>query len=484
MRPQIAVIGGGISGLAAAFELTEVAPHVDVLLLESQSRLGGLLHTVERDGFLIEAAADNFITDPSAAVELCHKVGLEESMIAPNPVGRQAFVVGAGRLHPIPTGFMVMAPSRIRPMITSKVLSLRGKLRVALEYVLPRSVSDADESLAAFVRRRFGREMFERLVQPLVGSIFAADPERLSINATMPHFRQMEREHGSLIRAALRQQRNRPAESCSGARYGKFAALRSGMSTLVNALSKRLPPQSIQLASPVDQLAPLDHGWLLSIGGDHPRRLRADGVVLATPAYRAAKLTAGVDPLLSKQLAEIEYASCAVVSLGYHRAQIRHPLNGFGFVVPLAEERNIFSCSFASVKYAGRARSDSVLLRVFIGGACQAGLLHLSNEELAELASLEVGELLQIRGAPIMRHVTRHNRAMAQYHVGHRNRVANINRCREKFPTLTLAGSAYCGVGVPACIRSGQAAAQQVLSGLKIISSSSSLVSVGTETVA
>ena len=419
------------------------------------------------------------------AVELCHKVGLEESLIGPNSQGRHAFVVGNGRLHPIPAGFMVMAPSRIRPMIASRILSVRGKLRVGLEYLLPRNISDADESLAGFVRRRFGREMFDRLVQPLVGSIFAPDPRQLSLDATMPHFRQMERDHGSLIRAALRQQRTQPSENCGGARYGKFAALRNGMSTLVDALSRHLPPQSIQLTSPVDRLILLnDGGWLLSIGGERPRRLQVDGVVIATPAYQGAKILADVDPALSKLLAGIQYASCAVVSLGYRRVQIGHPLNGFGFVVPLVEQRNIFSCSFSSVKYTGRAPNDSVLLRVFIGGARQSGLLRLSNDELVELASLEVSDLLQIRGAPVMRHVTRHNRAMAQYHVGHRDRVASISRSRERFPALALAGSAYTGVGVPACIRSGQAAARQVLSQLKAVTSSSSAAHIGTATFA
>jgi len=467
MRPRVAIIGGGITGLAAANALSQRGPSVDVLLLEAGRRLGGVLETTRRNGFLIEAAADNFITSPSTAVDLCRGVGLEESLIEPDAARRQAFVVHNGRLQPIPAGFLVMAPSRMRPMLTTPLLSVRGKFRVALEYLLPRNISDQDESLAAFVRRRFGRELFDRLVQPLVGSIYAADPERLSVDAAMPRFREMERRHRSLIRAMLRQRRIQSSET-GGARYGEFAALRDGMSSLVDALAERLPSRSVQLTSPVDRLVPLDGDrWLLLIGGEHPRQLKVDGVILATPAYRTAKILADVDAGLSNELAAINYASCAVVSLGYRRVQIGHPLNGFGFVVPLAEQRTIFSCSFSSVKYEGRARQDSVLLRVFIGGACQRGLLRLADDELTELAKLEVADLLQIRGQAVMHHVTRHHRAMAQYYVGHQDRVARINRRLARFPTLSLAGSAYGGVGIPSCIKSGEAACDQILPKLK-----------------
>jgi oxygen-dependent protoporphyrinogen oxidase len=211
MRRRIAVIGGGISGLSAAHELARRESTVDVLLLESGSRLGGVLETSHRDGFLIESAADNFLTTPPAAVDLCRAVGIEDCLIRTNSEHRQTFVIRCGRLQPIPPGFLIMAPSRIRPMLRTRVLSPRGKLRVGLEYIIPRRRSNEDESLASFVRRRFGREMYERLVQPLVGGIYSADSERLSIDATMPRFREMEREHGSLIRSTLRQRRKRSA---------------------------------------------------------------------------------------------------------------------------------------------------------------------------------------------------------------------------------------------------------------------------------
>jgi oxygen-dependent protoporphyrinogen oxidase len=237
------------------------------------------------------------------------------------------------------------------------------------------------------------------------------------------------------------------------------------MSSLVDAVARRLPPQCISLASPVNRLTPLKNGgWALSIGRQQSRTFHVDAVILATPAHQASKLLVEVDPAVATQLARIDYAGAGVVSLGYCRTQIKQPLNAYGFVVPLVEHRTILACSFSSVKYAERAPQGAALLRVVIGGACQSGLLHLSNDELAELAQLEVAELLGIRGKPMMRHVVRHGRAMPQYQVGHEDHVANIMRRLGRFPTLALAGSAYSGIGVPACIRSGEAAVERILS--------------------
>jgi oxygen-dependent protoporphyrinogen oxidase len=473
------VIGGGISGLAAAHALADRAPHTEIMLLEAAGRLGGVLKTTNHDGFLIEAAADGFVATATAAVDVCRRVGLGDSLIETDTPRRQAFVVHSGRLKPVPSGFQVVAPSQIRPILATRVLSARGKIRAALEYFIPRRTSEEDESLASFVRRRFGREMFDRLVQPLVGGISAADLNRLSIDATLPRFRVMERRYGSVTRAAMRQRREQISDDSSGPRYGQFVALRGGMSSLVQALDHALPPGSVQLASPVDRIARSDGGrWLLSIGSKQPRCAEVDCLILATPAQHGAGLLAGVDSCLARQLADIEYASCAVVSLAYRRSQIEHALDGFGFVVPLIEQRNFYSCSFSSVKYAGRAPEGAVLLRVFIGGACQRGLMRLSTDDLMELASLEVAELLEIRGKPILRHLTRQHLAIPQYHVGHPMRVAAINERLSRFPTLALVGSAYGGVGVPACIQSGQAAAMRILSRLRILSCAGSAPSV------
>jgi oxygen-dependent protoporphyrinogen oxidase len=467
MHPRVAVIGGGISGLSAAHRLVEKGGAVEPIVLEAEGRLGGVLDTRRIDGFLLESAADNFLTAPDLALRLCRRVGLADSLIEPNSAWRRSFVVRHGRLRPIPDGFAVMAPSRLWPIVRSPLLGVGGKLRIGLEYFVPPRSDPSDESLGAFVRRRFGRQVLDRLVQPLVGGIYTADVERLGMDAAMPRFRQMEREHGSLIRAMLARRDPPHASGASGGRYGMFASLADGMSTLVEALAARLPDGAVQLDSPVERLTPISgKRWLLSIGGNRPRRIAVDGVIIAAPAYRAATMLAGVDGIAAIELDEVDYASSAVVSLGYRRSQIRHPLDGFGVVVPLIEQRTILSCSFTSQKYAGRAPDDCVLLRVFIGGACQSGLLRLPGDDLIALAEREAGELLGARGEPVLRRLVRHRRAMPQYHVGHRDRVARIESRLARYPTLALAGSAYGGVGVPLCIQSGERAADRIGAGL------------------
>ncbi len=471
MRQRVAVIGGGISGLAAANYLNQTEPHVDVVLLEANRRLGGVIKTKKKEGFLVESAADNFITTSPIAIDLCRQLGLEEELIETNAQGRGAMVLCKGRLEPIPAGFLVMAPSRIWPILTTRILSTIGKLRAGIEYFIPSRKQPGDESLKSFVCRRFGSEMFERLVQPLVGGIYTADPSRLSIAATMPRFPQMERDHGSLLRAMLHQRgkQDKPKpESGGGARYSQFMTLRGGMSTLVDALAKSLPENSIRLNAPVCAIVPKDDGrWTIRVAKGNPQWLDVDGVIVAAPANHAAAMLATTDPLMAETLSQIEYASCAVVSLGYRRDQIKHPLGSFGFVVPIVERRLILSCSFSSLKYPDRAPAEHVLMRVFIGGACQSGLLRLPREQLIQLAEQELAELLGIKGSPVLRELTMQSGAMPQYHVGHCERVDFLDQQLARHPSLALAGSALRSVGVPGCIESGQKAAARVAAALR-----------------
>lgn len=470
MRQSVAIIGGGISGLAAAHRLRELNPEVEVILLEANRRLGGVIETSKKQGFLVESAADNFITSSPTVTELCQRLGLGDELIGTNPQGRGAMVLCKGKLEPIPTGFLVMAPSRIWPMLTTRILSSLGKLRAGLEFVIPKRKQIGDESLKAFVCRRFGREMFERLVQPLVGGIYTADPSRLSVAATMPRFPQMEQEHGSLLRAMLHQRvhkRKSLPENSGGARYSQFMTLRGGMSTLIDALAQSLPAGSIRLNSPVCAVVPKDHGrWSIRVARGDPTWLEADAVIVAAPANHAADMLATTDTHIAESLRQIEFASCAVVSLAYRREHIKHPLDSFGFVIPLVENRLILSCSFSSLKYTHRAPADTVLMRVFIGGACQDGLLRLAREQLIQVAEYELKDLLGICGPPILRDLTLQIRAMPQYHVGHGERVKYVEQQLDHYPTLALAGNSLRGVGVPGCIESGQRAAERVSAGL------------------
>jgi oxygen-dependent protoporphyrinogen oxidase len=469
MRRRVTIIGGGISGLAAAHHLHEVAPDAEITLLESGSRVGGVIQTTKHDGYLIESAADNFITTSPSAIDLCQRVGLGDDLICTQPTGRRAMVLRDGKLQPIPAGFLVMAPSRLWPLLSTRVLSVPGKLRSACEMLIPKKQSNEDESLKSFVCRRFGREMFDRLVQPLVGGIYTADPDRLSVAATMPRFLEMERKHGSLMRAMLKQRwskQQRP-ENSGGARYSQFMTLRGGMSSLTERLAQTLPSGSIQLDSPVLSVVPKDNGWSIRRTGKEPSWVNADAVIVAAPAKPASQMLATVDHRIAEELGQIEYASCAVVSLAFRREQIGTPLDSFGFVVPLVEERFILSCSFSSLKYEGRAPKDTVLMRVFIGGACQRGLLRMSSQELTELAHWELARVLDIEGEPLLRSFTRQDGSMPQYHVGHGGRVAAIEQRLKAFPTLALSGNSLSGVGVPGCIESGRKAAERVAKALK-----------------
>jgi oxygen-dependent protoporphyrinogen oxidase len=320
--------------------------------------------------------------------------------------------------------------------------------------------------------------MFERLVQPLVGGIYTADPDRLSVAATMPRFLEMEQTHGSLIRAMMKQRRmkKQAPENGGGARYSMFMTLRGGMSQLIDALGESLPAGSIKLNSPVSRLTTCCAGgrkrWSIQTSTDSDRnsncRRDSDAVILAAPASHAANILDSVDDVLSHELAGISYASCAVASLAFRRDQIGHLLGSFGFVVPHIEDRHILSCSFSSLKYEGRAPEETVLMRVFIGGACQPELLRLPDEQLLELAAGELSKLLDVKGQPILRHLTRQTDAMPQYHVGHQDRVEKISQRLEKFPTLAIASNAIGGVGVPNCIESGKAAAERVAQSLTV----------------
>ena len=461
----IAVIGGGITGLAVAHRLTELDPRMAVTLFEASSRLGGVLETIRREGFLIEGGADNFITSVPFAVDLCRRIGFQDRLVETSPKYRGAFVVRRSRLRKIPEGFVVMAPSRCWPIIATPILSPWGKLRLAAEYFVPARAVDGDESLASFVTRRLGRETYERLVQPLIGGIYTGDPEKLSLQATMPRFCEMERSAGSLIRALWRQaSENRSSgQRDGGARYSMFVAPRDGMSSLIEAIAARLPEGYVQVNSRVTSIRPTeDHKWLVSAQGGRSQTGRFDAVVVTTPAPVTATLMKDIDTQLTDQLLHIPHTSCAIVSLGYRRDQIGHPLDGFGFVVPRIENRRVLSASFASVKYPGRAPDGAVLVRVFLGGACQSELAEVPTADLQAIAAEELADLLDIRGNPMLAHVSRRPHAMPQYYVGHAERVAKIERQTALFPGLFLAGNAYRGVGIPSCIQDAERAADNV----------------------
>jgi oxygen-dependent protoporphyrinogen oxidase len=461
-RPaRIAVIGGGITGLAAAHRLIELAPRTQLALFEAGDRLGGVLRTERPDGYLIELSADNFITNVPWGLDLCRRVGLAEQLLPTRKSQRRAFVARGGRLLPVPVGFHLLSPGRVWPVVRSPLLSWRGKMRILCEPLVRRRRDTTDESLASFARRRLGREAFERLVQPLVAGIYSADAERLSMAAALPRFVEMERQSGSLIRGAWREMSSKDAgSSSSGARYGLFVAPREGMSSLVDAIAQRLPTGSVRCASAVTRLSPSGNGWLLTAGG---QGLEFDAVIIAVPAYAAARLLEIVSTELTGELQRITYAGSAIVCLGYRREQLTRGCEGFGFVVPGVERSEILAASYSSAKFDGRAPDDRVLIRVFLGGAERPDQLELDDNSLVEHATRELANLLGIRGQPELTRVVRWPRSMPQYHVGHVELVNRVEKLAAEWPTLALAGNAYHGVGVPNCIHSGEQAAERVL---------------------
>jgi oxygen-dependent protoporphyrinogen oxidase len=364
---------------------------------------------------------------------------------------------------------MLMAPSRLWPMLTTPLLSVRGKARLLAEFLIPPLRKAEDQTLAGFARRRFGREVFERLIQPLIGGIYTADPERLSLAATLPRFLELERHFGSLLAAAREGAMRTSADedaATSGARYGMFVAPRDGMDQWIARLAARLPAGSVRLNSPVASVGrESDDRWTVAL--ESGERIAADAVIVAVPARAAARLLAG-ETGLAENLQKIPYASTAIVSLGFRRADVRQPLDAFGFVAPACERRRILAASFSSVKYPGRAPDDALLARVFIGGACQAELLEQDDAGLIRLAIEELSALLEITAPPIMTHLTRWPTTMPQYHLGHLSLVEALEAQVAKLPGLALAGASYRGVGIPHCVRSGETAAAAALGASRV----------------
>jgi len=464
---SIAVVGGGISGLAAAHRLHELTQErqlpLRVTLLEASPRVGGVISTVRRDGLLLEEGPDSIVTDKPWGRRLAERAGIGARLIGTQEDNRRSFVLRKGRLIQTPDGFYLLAPTRFMPLVTTPLFSPAGKARMAMDLVLPRRPPEGDESVASFVRRRLGREALERIAQPMIAGIYGADPETLSLRATFPRFLEMEATHGSVIRAMMAAGRQRAkhdhAQGASGARYGLFVSFDEGLETLVRAVADRLPPETIHTGALVKELSRTAAGWDLR----GPQGTGSfDAVVLALPAPEAAALLTTVDADLASSLAAIPYAAAATVSLAWARDRVAHALDGFGFVVPAIEGMAITGCTFVHRKYAGRAPDGQALLRAFWGPS-SAGL---SDDDLLKRTIAELRGPLGLHGDPRLTHVSRWPRSMAQYAVGHLDRVAQIERRVADIPGLAVAGNAYRGIGIPDCIHSGETAAESLVAEL------------------
>jgi protoporphyrinogen/coproporphyrinogen III oxidase len=458
---RIAIIGGGISGLAAAFTLEEQrrAGAVEYVLYESSLELGGVLRTEHIDHCIVEAGPDSFITEKPWAAELCRTLGLGDQLIGSNDADRKTYILVRGRLIPMPDGLMFMVPTKILPTGFSPLFSWTAKLRMAQELFHPPRAANGDESVASLVGRHYGAEMVDRLADPLLSGVYGGEAARLSVRAVLPRFAEMERTHGSLGRAMLAARKKRPRSPNQPA-PPLFTSLKNGMQQLVQGLVARLHPSALVTGTPVESIQRETAGWSVFTRAkpDH-----FDGVVVALPALAAAKLLSTCSPELSDELAAIGYSSSITVGLGYDR-EVRQSLPpGFGFLVPRSEGKRLLAATFVHNKFPHRAPDDRALLRCFFAGSSAENVWPLSDDAIIAIVRNELQQILGLRAAPLFARVYKWKSAMAQYGVGHLERLDRIERLRQQLPGLALAGNGYRGIGVPDCVRSGQDAATQIL---------------------
>ena len=498
-RQRVAVVGGGITGLAAARRLSRLAPRADVTLFERDTRLGGKIVTERVDGFTIEGGPDSFLSVKPRGVGLCQEIGLGAALQGTIEANRRTFVMKRGALYPLPEGLTGLVPTELGPILQSDLLSWFAKARFALDFVLPPRRSEGDETLAAFVQRRLGGEVYARLIEPLMAGIYAGDGRKLSLAATFPQLREAERRHGSLIRGVL------ATRSASSAGTGTgtggptpkpgFLTPRDGTGALVTALEHHLRAAGVHIRTDCEAtgLIPAGGGYRLVIGPDHqvtetplsrapgegggvpefseglpPDDTTFDAIILATPAWATAKLLRDVDAEASRALAAIPHVSSATISLGYRQEDLSRPPDGYGYVVPRSEGRPVLACTWTSNKWAQRAPDGHVLLRAFAGRAGQPDPLDQSDAELIDLARNEFRDILGLTADPVVSRVYRWPEGMPQYNLGHLDRVGIAEARLAAHPALAVAGNGYHGVGIPDCIRSGETAAERIMADLAV----------------
>jgi oxygen-dependent protoporphyrinogen oxidase len=464
---RIAIIGGGISGLSAAYTLEEkrrAGVEVEYVLYEASSRFGGVLVTDRVDGCILEAGADSFLTEKPWAIELCKKLGLGDQLIGSNDAERKTYIVVRGKLVEMPDGLMFMVPTKLAPTVLSPLFSWGTKLRMAREWFHPPHKANGDETVAAFVERHYGAEMVDRLADPLLSGVYGGEASQLSVRAVLPRFAEMESKHGSLGRAMLAA-RGAIARASQGAPRPLFTSLKDGMQQMVDALLGVLDRESLRSGANVQAVSPEAGGWVVSagLGSDE-----FDAVILALPTRTAGALLLRSGKELASELAGIDYSSSVTVALGYDK-QVRESLPpGFGFLVPRREGKRMLAATFVHNKFPHRAPADRAIVRCFLGGARGEQTLALPDDEILRIVRKELDQILHLSAEPLFARVFKWRGAMAQYGVGHLERLQRIEALRQKLPGLALAGNGYSGIGVPDCVRSGTTAVEETLSSLGI----------------
>jgi protoporphyrinogen/coproporphyrinogen III oxidase len=464
---RIAIIGGGIAGLSAAFYLEKArraGADLQWTLFEKSDRLGGVLETEQRDGFVLEAGADSFLTAKPDATRLCEDVGIGGEIIPSNDASRKTYILVKGKLVPIPQGLEFMVPTRVWPMATTPLFSFPTKVRMAAELFSSarKNAKDGnvkDESVGNFVRRHFGQEMVDRVAEPLLSGVYGGNVEALSVRAVLPRFAEMEREHGSLVRATLRAKAQNKNKATSAKPQPLFSSLKNGMQQIIDALAAALPQSSIRLQQQDISVRQVNDDWQVENSG---LQERFQAVLLAVPAPSAAAMLRQFHPALIEGLARIQYTSSAAVALAYDHLVDLPP--GHGFLVPRSERRKLMACTFVHRKFDHRAPQGKSLLRCFFSSSRIPDLLTYTDEALQQIARQELESILGVKAEPIFARTFRWDRAMAQYETGHLERVAGMEKIIAAMPGFHIIGNSFHGIGVPDCIKSARMAAEQITS--------------------
>ena len=453
---DVVVVGGGIAGLAAAYELHKRGR--SFVILERAARTGGVIISEHAGGFVLDGGPDALLTQKPEGIALCEELGIADRLVPTKPP-RLAYIQRAGRLHPLPANSVLGIPTRFGPFIRTGLFTWAGKMRMAAEMFVPPRREDSDESIGSFMRRRFGNEAVEYLAEPLLAGIHAGDVDRLSIRALFPRFVETERKYGSLLRA-FRRQRQPPSPD------GVFRSFPHGLSELVDAITRALPPQTIRLGVAATRImraaGPERAQRVERVLATDGRAYSARAIIATSPAYVTADLVRELDADLARLCAEVPYASSGTVALAFPRAAVAHPLNGSGFVVPRTERTGIMAASWLSSKWPHRAPEGQVLMRAFVGGARDPDALGKRDDELVAIALTALRPLLGISGEPLLTRVYRFERKSAQHDVGHLERMAAIDQRLAAHPGLFVTGSGFRGVGIPDCVADARATARRV----------------------
>ncbi len=474
MKRSVVVIGAGIAGLTAAYRLNKLVKSagiaVDVTVLEKEGRLGGTIQTEYADGFVIEAGPDCFFAEKPHAGMLVNELGMADRLIGTNDENQGTYVLWHGRLHKLPEGVILMIPTKFTPFATSTLFSIPGKIRMGMEMFVPRRADGVDESLAEFTVRRFGREALDRIAEPLIAGVHAGDPGTMSVKSSFPRFVDMEARYGSLIKGMIkaRSAMRRQVAGKVGKGTTMFMTMKNGLKELIDAIVRQSGGVSFRTGTGVKSVERAVNDGVdgtsafrvvLSNGED----VKADGVIIAVPAYAAAGMVSPLSGELSQLLMSIPYVSTATVSLAYDKKDVRMPLKGFGVVIPAKEKRNIMAATWTSSKFAHRAPEGAVLLRCFVGGAKNQDMVFKTDDEILGLIRADLGDIMGIAAGPKLARIYRWERAMPQYTIGHESRLKAIEQLVADAGNLHICGSAYRGIGISDSINSGNVAAQQAL---------------------